>query len=510
MSYVQEGLFAHWQPAGSKPSGGRNEDEEYGAPEPVAERRPASPVVSYRDGMVVVEDLQVSTAASLDELVWDERVEAYTAPAYCYGRVADGLQAAGARFDDLIASAIERLDPGPQTPELRPYQREALWAWQTAGKKGIVALPTGAGKTRVAMAAAASCSVATLVLVPTRVLLSQWHESFRHVYDGVVGRVGDGMREVGPITICTFESGYRHLQRFGHRFGLVVVDEVHNFASGLKSESLEMAVAPFRMGLSATPPSDPESAGRLCRLVGPVVFGMAVTDLAGSYLSDYETVVLPVDLSPDEHLHYHKHQTHFLGYFRRFKAINPAGGWPDFVSWARSEPGGLGALSSWHASRRVLSLPSRKKMLIEELLGRHVDRRILIFTRDNAAAYELSRAHLIPALTCDIRRKEREEVLARFSRGDVRAIVSSRVLNEGLDVPEADVAVIVGGAMGDREYVQRVGRVLRSRPQKKALVYELVVRETFEARHARRHGRSLSRSAVSATPSRPKIAGGGR
>jgi superfamily II DNA or RNA helicase len=65
------------------------------------------------------------------------------------------------------------------------------------------------------------------------------------------------------------------------------------------------------------------------------------------------------------------------------------------------------------------------------------------------------------------------------------------VLNEGVDVPEADVAVILGGARGEREHVQRVGRLLRPRPGKRALVYELVTRATFEARDAQRRRRGL-------------------
>jgi superfamily II DNA or RNA helicase len=70
--------------------------------------------------------------------------------------------------------------------------------------------------------------------------------------------------------------------------------------------------------------------------------------------------------------------------------------------------------------------------------------------------------------------------------------VSSRVLNEGIDVPDADVAIIVAGAGGAREHVQRIGRLLRPAPGKHAVVYELVTASTTEARRTSQKRRSLA------------------
>jgi superfamily II DNA or RNA helicase len=98
---------------------------------------------------------------------------------------------------------------------------------------------------------------------------------------------------------------------------------------------------------------------------------------------------------------------------------------------------------------------------------------------------------LVMPITCDISRSERADALAAFRTGDIRVLVSSRVLNEGIDVPDADVAIIVGGGSSEREYVQRVGRLLRPRPGKRALVYELITAGTTEARDAARRRRGL-------------------
>jgi superfamily II DNA or RNA helicase len=98
----------------------------------------------------------------------------------------------------------------------------------------------------------------------------------------------------------------------------------------------------------------------------------------------------------------------------------------------------------------------------------------------------------VPALTCDIGRREREEVLERLRQGRLRAVISSRVLNEGVDLPEARVGIIVGGTQGGREQVQRVGRLLRPREGKSALVIEIVVLDTFETHLSRRRGQYLA------------------
>ena len=74
----------------------------------------------------------------------------------------------------------------------------------------------------------------------------------------------------------------------------------------------------------------------------------------------------------------------------------------------------------------------------------------------------------------------------------LRALVSAQVLNEGIDVPDADVGIIVAGRLGRREHVQRVGRLLRPAQDKTALVYELVMKETAEVGQSSRRGEALA------------------
>jgi superfamily II DNA or RNA helicase len=252
-----------------------------------------------------------------------------------------------------------------------------------------------------------------------------------------------------------------------------------------------MTVANARLGLTATPPRDAGAAACLAELVGPTVFELAVADLAGGFLASLDAITLYLDLTPEERSAYTSLAAVFNGVYTDFYLMAPEASWADFTRHSTRTAEGRRALSAWRQMRRLLFFTHAKRRALESLLGRHRNSRVLIFTADNETAYAIAREHLVMPLTCDIGRQERDDVLERFRRGDIRTLVSARVLNEGLDVPDADVAVIVGGALGEREHVQRVGRLLRPSAGKRAVVYELVTRNTIEVGQARRRRQGL-------------------
>ncbi|HEV8548460.1 MAG TPA: helicase-related protein, partial [Polyangiaceae bacterium] len=132
--------------------------------------------------------------------------------------------------------------------------------------------------------------------------------------------------------------------------------------------------------------------------------------------------------------------------------------------------------------QRELALASQEKLhYLELLLSRHRRDRMLVFTEDNATAYAVSRRFLVPVITHQTKVRERSEILEKFSRGDYGVVATSKVLNEGVDVPDANVAVVISGSGSVREHVQRLGRVLRRREGKQAILYELVSAGTAEA-----------------------------
>jgi superfamily II DNA or RNA helicase len=442
-------------------------------------------------GTIVLTDLPsgVSIAAA-PGVLWDRRIRAYRAPARQYPALTRWLRAGGIRFQD-IAPRPRSLPGAWADVDLRSYQEAALSAWELGQRRGVVALPTGSGKTRLALAAMRRTQLSALCLVPTRVLLDQWSREISAVYRGAIGCYGDGARRAAPLTVATFEGAYRHMHEIGDRFDLLIVDEVHHFGGGLRDEALEMAVAHARLGLTATPPREAGTVASLAELMGPTVFELAVADLAGGFLASFDAITLYLDLSPDERSAYTNLSALFAGVYVEFRRAAPEASWADWSRHAAGTPTGRRALAAWRQMRRLLSFTHAKRGALRSLLERHRDAKVLVFTADNDTAYAIARAHLIMPLTCDIGRPEREEVLARFRGGDLRTLVSARVLNEGLDVPDADVAVIVGGALGEREHVQRIGRLLRPGEGKRATAYELVTRNTIEVGQARRRRRGL-------------------
>jgi superfamily II DNA or RNA helicase len=424
-------------------------------------------------------------------LAWDARVSAWRAPACRHSELVNALVRGRVRFTDDVRQVDQPL-PGWLAPALRPYQEAALSAWELSGRRGVVVLPTGSGKTRVAIAAMARTGLATLCLVPTRVLLEQWLGEVAAAYPHAVGCLGDSVHDLAPITVATFESGYRQMDRLGNRFDLVVVDEAHHFGAGMRDEALEMAIAPARLGLTATPPHDERQAARLGDLLGATVYELAISDLTGRFLAPFETITLHLDLGPDERETYDALMGCFRAVHEQFQRLAPGGSWEDFARTAARSAEGRRALAAWRQARKLLAFTAAKRVALRGVLDRHRDARTLVFTSDNETAYAIAREHLIMPLTCDVGRQERVEALDRFRRGELRALVSARVLNEGLDVPDADVAVIVGGALGEREHVQRVGRLLRPGEGKRALVYELVMRRTMEVGQARKRRKGLA------------------
>ncbi len=432
-------------------------------------------------------DLDLAEAPGV---LWDPRVRAHRAPAGRHHVLKRWLVDRGVGFLD-IARPPRPIAEAWSEVGLRTYQEAALSAWQLGRRRGVVALPTGSGKTRVALAAIKQTGLGALCLVPTRVLLDQWFREISAVYQGPVGCYGDGVRRLAPLTVATYESAYRHMDQLGDRFGLLIVDEAHHVGGVLREETLEMSIAGARLGLTATPPRGAAPAARLAELVGPTVFELSVGDLAGGFLASFDAITLYLDLGPEERAAYSSLNTVFTGGYEKFRRLAPEAGWADFARAAAGTAEGRRALAAWRQARRLLAFTRAKRRALQSLLGRHRCARVLVFTADNETAYAIARAHLVMPLTCDIGRQERDDVLERFRRGEIRALVSARVLNEGIDVPDADVAVVVGGALGEREHVQRVGRLLRPSEDKRAIVYELVTRDTIEVGQARRRRKGL-------------------
>lgn len=458
---------------------------------PLPERLPAGTLLLRFDrGSLVVEGAaRDDPLGTLPGLVWDERVGGFRCLALHYRPLVRWLTRAQRPYQDRARAYGELPVPDPAAQALLgepyPYQQEALDAWLKT-RRGVVELPTGAGKTRLALLAMAAVRRDTLVLVPTLDLVAQWAEVIRRDLGLPVGTIGGGSFEVAPVTVSTYASAYRHGERFGNRFGFAVFDECHHLPGEGYAHCAEVLIAPFRLGLSATPERADLRHELLDELIGPAVYRKAIPELSGVYLADYDVRTLHVELTPAERERYDAER----GLYRRFveeQGLRLSGpqAWQRFVFLAARTPEGRRALEAYHAQRHLAFAAEQKFARLAELLHRHRDERVLVFTHDNRTAYEASRRFLLPLITHQTHLGERAETLRRFRDGRWPYLVTSKVLNEGVDVPQAGVAVILSGSASVREHVQRLGRILRKGRQpdgtdKRAVLYELLTRATAE------------------------------
>jgi superfamily II DNA or RNA helicase len=277
-------------------------------------------------------------------------------------------------------------------------------------------------------------------------------------------------------------------------FKLVIFDEVHHLPAPSWGEAALMAPAPLRLGLTATyPEAHEQTQGRwkVDELVGPIVYTRRIEDLVGQQLAHYRTERLRIDLSADERAQYDADYAIYSGFVRSRQLQRSHGpGW--LLELMRLSSTDEQARRAALARQRLLQLLGRcegKFTALEALLREYASERVLVFTEHNAVVYEIAARYLVPAITHETHAAERKHILDRFQAGEYRVIVTSRVLNEGVDVPEAKIAIVLGGGSSVREYIQRLGRVLRKVENKQAVLFEVIARKTIEEGKAQRRSR---------------------
>ncbi len=294
-----------------------------------------------------------------------------------------------------------------------------------------------------------------------------------------MGQIGGGEDVLLPVTVCTYDSAYLRAESLGNRFRFLLVDEVHHLSAGKFIEIARMYASPFRLGLTATLERTDGLHETLSQYMGEKVFELGYEELA-DFLSSYQIVRIPVRLSPGEEREYDRNRIIFLNYARRHR-MTMSGSW-NFEKFILSSwnPEGREALIAWRRSREIAFSAEKKIEATKEILKRHVSEKTIIFSEDTETAYLLSKTFLIPAITYLTPPKERREYLQWFRENKIRVIATSKVLDEGVDVPDASVAIVLSGSGSTRQFRQRLGRILRPSPGKQAFLYEVVAKGTSE------------------------------
>lgn len=436
--------------------------------------------LQFDGGTLILEGGELTLTAP-DVFKWDERVRRWRAPAKDYRHIVNELSRSNIEFKDDARDYYEFQFKNKLNVELRPYQQEALAAWDNNNRRGVVILPTGAGKSLVAQTAIESVNRSALVVVPTLDLMNQWYDLLKASFDAEIGLIGGGYFDQGAIVVTTYQSAYRFMDRLGNKFGLLICDECHHLPSEGYRYIAETAIAPFRLGLTATPERADGCDALFDQLLGPIVYRLEAQHLAGEFLADYEVVRMTVELKPEEKTRYNNERSIYRSFISQSRInIGSPNGWQMFVMLSARSEEGRRAMQAYRESKRIAFGTDAKLDALEKILQCHKRERVIIFTAENDTVYKISERHLIPAITHETPVKERSHWLAEFNAGRILALATSKVLNEGVNIPEAAVAVVLSGSGSTREHIQRLGRILRKSPGKEAILYEVISAGTAE------------------------------
>ncbi|RJX43889.1 DEAD/DEAH box helicase [Halonotius aquaticus] len=348
------------------------------------------------------------------------------------------------------------------TATLREYQQ----AWVDTfldQQAGVFVGPPGSGKTIAAIAALVAVGGETLILVPSRELAAQWREELTThstLTDADIGEYHGGTKEIRPVTIATYQTAGmdRHRQLFDSRgWGLIIYDEVQHIPSPIFRRSTQLQAA-HRLGLSATPVREDDKEKEIFTLIGPPIG----TDWAALFEAGFVA-------EPEVQIRY--------------------------VPWRDDDAKNAYSSADTQDRHRIAAQNPAKIDEIRALRGRHPDAKTLIFVDYLDQGEAIADALDVPFISGETAHHERQRQFAAFRDGSQQTLVVSRIADEGIDLPNAELAIVASGLGGSRRQgTQRAGRTMR--PVGNAVLYVLATRGSREEDFAQRQMRHMAGKGV--------------
>ncbi len=430
---------------------------------------------------------------------WDEKSKIWLFKPLEYQNILDTLQLSDSLKVHLPISFRLNIDF-----QLRDYQNDAFEAWKRNGFKGVIVLPTGTGKSYLALKAIAEIKEKTLIVVPTLALVDQWYQLVKKklgLSSEYIGLWIGGKKEADKdIVISTYASAYRDIISLRKGRSLVIFDEVHHLPAESYRIAAEGMFAPYRMGLSATPERADEAHVLLDEIIGPQVFRKMPDDFESDYLSDYEIKTIYVDMKSEERAKYDEKKAIYDNFITSHKIRGfGVSVFQRIIMMSGANKEARDALKARQIMNKISGNSVSKIIKLAELLELHKNQKVIIFSQSTEMVETISFQFLIPCITYETEPQERKDILRKFKDGSYTKIVASSVLDEGIDVPDAAVGIILTGTAQPRQFIQRLGRILRpyydleTDTMKKAMMYEIVCRGTNEVSHAKKRKENISK-----------------
>ncbi len=364
---------------------------------------------------------------------------------------------------------------------LFPWQQEALEAWAGGGNVGIVEAVTGAGKTRVgitAIAAALESGNRAVVIVPTIVLRAQWIRVLLRALPHHA--IGDDPRKSDWHVLVTTVHSAVHLDLAPGETPLMVADECHRYGAETWARALRTQFT-WRLGLSATVERGDAGDAILKAYFAGVVYTLGYEKaLRDGVIAPYRVAFAGVDLDRDERTRYEDASDRMARARSTLVSVYGLDGTQmgSLLQAAQrlidqSAPGAITArqfLRAFSDRRAVLAECRAKVRALAAIADDVATRRgTLIFTQtrssaDAAALVLRSQGCQAESVHGETKEDEREEHLVALGRGDLQALAAPRILDEGVDVPDVDLGIVLARSRRRRQMIQRLGRVVRRKP----------------------------------------------
>lgn len=372
------------------------------------------------------------------------------------------------------------------------WQRRALMEWHRRGAKGVVEAVTGTGKTVVGLGAAAACAqdgYKTVVLVHTKDLQQQWHKEFQQWLPRLSIGLFDGDHKDSldehPVLIALVQSAWRyHLLPHGAK-GLLIADECHHYGAEKWSKALGDRFE-LRLGLTATFERDDGGLEKyLQRYFTETSYSLDYGEaLADDIIAHFKVAFIRVELNQSERSVYDRLsedirrarsklesaglQTEPFGEFLRAVKQLAEGKYPSSGDYQLVTAARCYLRAFQDRCALLAGCESKRERIASLMTAINRAERTIVFTQTKEVAKQATRiltSHGISteALDSDADPEERSARIAGFNDGDIAVLAAPRLLDEGVDVREADLAIVVAASRSRRQMIQRMGRILRKK-----------------------------------------------
>ncbi|MCI4409767.1 MAG: DEAD/DEAH box helicase [Thermofilum sp.] len=364
--------------------------------------------------------------------------------------------------------------------EVRDYQIQAIETWKRT-RRGVVVMPTGTGKTYVALriifdALASNPKTHVAVIVPLIELAQQWKKRMREFGLYATLYYGEEKR-ISRVTIFVLNSAYLNM-RLLRLFDIIIIDEIHH----LRGENFQKIIHEIRdkdvLGLTATP-----ELGSLQHFI-PIIFRMSYNEAREKgAIVDIDVVPIHVDMTPEEKSKYLEIEEKMENIAKLIEKLRNS---DDKEDKAELEELELRYRILADKRKRLMSRIEEKRRRVVEIAKSHEGEKIIVFTESIESAETIKNelvSNGVKAETYHSQKPDtvRRRILATWGKA-FSVLVTVRALDEGIDVPEVRIGIVVASGTSTRQITQRLGRILRPAPGKeKATLYVLVARNTYES-----------------------------